>query len=98
VIAVHGGGAVETVQEGVTGVFFSGGPDELATAVLDFDDRAVDPADCVANADRFNLAVFQQALPREVELAMTASPGALGAERQVPRARRGRRALTRRPA
>jgi glycosyltransferase involved in cell wall biosynthesis len=98
VIAVHGGGAVETVQEGVTGVFFSGGPDELATAVLEFDDRAVDPADCVANADRFNLAVFQQALPREVERAMTASPGALGAERQVPRARRGRRALTRRPA
>ncbi len=94
VIAARGGGALETVQEGVTGAFYEGGPDELATAVLEFDDRAVDPADCVANAERFNTAVFERALPREVELAMTAPANG---ERTAARVRRGRIALTRRP-
>ncbi len=66
VIAVRNGGTLETVNQGRTGCFWSGGPEELAAAVAGFDDRAVDPAECVANAARFDTAVFQEALPREV--------------------------------
>jgi glycosyltransferase involved in cell wall biosynthesis len=99
VIAAHGGGALETVVEGSTGAFFDGGPDELATTVLEFDDRGVDPQACVANAGRFTSEVFAKALPREVERAVAAaSSGVPSVERAVaPRARRGRRTLTRRP-
>jgi glycosyltransferase involved in cell wall biosynthesis len=99
VIAAHGGGALETVVEGSTGAFFDGGPDELATTVLEFDDRGVDPEACVANAGRFTSEVFAKALPREVERAVAAaSSGVPSVERAVaPRARRGRRTLTRRP-
>ena len=43
VIARRGGGALETVVDGVTGCFWAGGPSELAQAVLDFDDAAIDP-------------------------------------------------------
>ena len=42
VIARRGGGALETIVDGVTGCFWSGGPDELARAILAFDDGAVD--------------------------------------------------------
>ena len=93
VIATRGGGALETVREGETGAFFDGGPDELASALLEFDDRGVDPQACVANAARFTSAVFARALPREVDRAMGAQTG----ERPAVRARRGRRTLTRRP-
>ena len=62
--------------------------------MLEFDDRCVDPADCVANAKRFDTAVFERALPREVERAMTAPANG---ERTAARVRRGRIALTRRP-
>src|SRR6202035_2033910 len=41
VIARSGGGALETVVDGVTGCFWSGGPEELARAILEFDDAAV---------------------------------------------------------
>jgi glycosyltransferase involved in cell wall biosynthesis len=73
VISVRGGGALETVEEGVTGTFWEGGADELAAAVAGFDDRAVDPAACVANAKRFDEAVFREALPREVRRAVEES-------------------------
>ena len=43
VIALRGGGALETVLEGVTGRFWDGGADELAAAVVGFDADAVDP-------------------------------------------------------
>ncbi len=67
VIAVRSGGTLETVRQGVTGCFWSGGPEELAAAVAGFDDGAVDPLACVENAARFDTSVFQRALPREVE-------------------------------
>jgi len=70
VISVRGGGALETVEEGVTGTFWEGGADELAAAVAGFDDRAVDPAECVANAKRFDEAVFRETLPQEVRRAL----------------------------
>ena len=43
VIARRGGGALETIVDGVTGCFWSGGPDELSRAILAFDDGAIDP-------------------------------------------------------
>ena len=70
VIAVRGGGTLETVVDGVTGCFWSGGADELAAAVAGFDDAAVDPADCVRNAARFDTSVFKRDLPRQVESAL----------------------------
>ncbi len=69
VISVRRGGALETVHEGVTGAFWEGGPDDLAATVASFDDRAVNPQDCVDNAERFSEAVFARALPREVAAA-----------------------------
>jgi glycosyltransferase involved in cell wall biosynthesis len=69
VIARRAGGALETVVEGVTGCFWSGGPDELAAAVRAFDDGAVDPQACVRNAARFDAAVFRRRMRAEVERA-----------------------------
>jgi glycosyltransferase involved in cell wall biosynthesis len=69
VISVGAGGALETVVEGETGIFWSGGPDELARAVTGFDPDAVDPAACVRSAERFSLGRFRKRLPAEVRLA-----------------------------
>jgi glycosyltransferase involved in cell wall biosynthesis len=69
VIARRGGGALETVVDGVTGSFFAGGPDQLAEAVRRFDDAAIDPADCRRNADLFDSSNFRRGIRAEVELA-----------------------------
>jgi glycosyltransferase involved in cell wall biosynthesis len=69
VIAKRGGGALETVVDGVTGCFWSGGPDELAAAVLQFDDRLIDPQDCVTNAQRFDAETFRRGMMREIRAA-----------------------------
>lgn len=69
-IAPSRGGALETVVDGVTGRLWDGGAAELADAVRKFDDRAVDPAACVENAQRFDTSVFNVAFPREVERAI----------------------------
>lgn len=69
VIARRGGGALETIVDGVTGCFWWGGPDELAAAVLRFEDGAVDPQACVRNAARFDAAVFRRRMRSEVERA-----------------------------
>jgi glycosyltransferase involved in cell wall biosynthesis len=95
VISVRGGGALETVKEGVTGAFWGGGADELAAAVAAFDDGAVDPEECRESAARFDQSVFRQALPREVERALA---GESAAERRLPpghATRRTRRGLAR---
>jgi glycosyltransferase involved in cell wall biosynthesis len=69
VIARRGGGALETVVEGVTGCFWSGGPAELATAVLEFDADEVDQQACAGNAARFDAGVFRRRMLAEVEAA-----------------------------
>jgi glycosyltransferase involved in cell wall biosynthesis len=69
VIARRGGGALETIVEGATGCFWSGGPDELAQAVLEFDDGAVDPEVCVRNAARFDRTRFRAGMTAEVARA-----------------------------
>jgi glycosyltransferase involved in cell wall biosynthesis len=60
VIALREGGALETVVEGTTGVFYdTPDADVLAAAVAAVDVRAFDPAACVANAQRFDVARFR---------------------------------------
>jgi len=70
VISVGAGGALETVIEGETGMFWNGGPDELARAVTGFDADAIDPQACVQSAERFSLERFRARMPREVERAL----------------------------
>ncbi len=67
VIARRGGGALETIIDGVTGCFWAGGARELADAVLAFDDAAVDPEACVGNAARFDAQVFRRRMLAEVQ-------------------------------
>jgi glycosyltransferase involved in cell wall biosynthesis len=73
VIARRGGGSLETVIDGVTGGFWSGGPEELAKVVLRFDDAAVDPAACTRNAARFEVGRFRCELLAEIAAARTSS-------------------------
>ncbi len=82
VIARRGGGALETVDDGVTGRFFSGGARELAEAVASFDDAAIDPQACVSNAARFDVATFRLGIEAEVEAAFADNYRPQGAERQ----------------
>ncbi len=61
VIAYGAGGALDTVIEGQTGVFFhEQTPEALAEAVLAFDATAVDPQTCLENAVRFDVEVFKR--------------------------------------
>jgi glycosyltransferase involved in cell wall biosynthesis len=88
VIALNDGGVRETVVDGVTGAFFDGpDPAALAETVVSFDALAVDPAACVANAQRFDSAQFRRGLEAVVDRALDGS----GA-RRVPRRRPPRRA------
>jgi glycosyltransferase involved in cell wall biosynthesis len=69
VIAKRGGGALETVVDGVTGCFWAGGPNELASAVAGFDDAAIDPQACVRNSKRFDIETFRRGMMKEVRAA-----------------------------
>ena len=69
VIARAAGGALETVIDGETGRFWSGGAEDLARAVLEFDDAAIDPAACRLQADRFSRERFRQRMLGEVRAA-----------------------------
>jgi glycosyltransferase involved in cell wall biosynthesis len=63
VIALAEGGVRETVQEGLTGTFYDEPTSEaLADAVTRFDTLAIDPAACVANADRFDVSHFRHGI------------------------------------
>jgi glycosyltransferase involved in cell wall biosynthesis len=85
VLAVQAGGTCETVIDGVTGQFWSGGPDALADAVVSFDPDSIDPAACVENAERFARAAFAEALPREVAEALADARQADGIGRRTAR-------------
>jgi glycosyltransferase involved in cell wall biosynthesis len=82
VIARRGGGALETVVEGATGCFWSGGPRELADAVLGFDTDEVDQQACVGNAARFDATVFRRRMLAEVQAAAADGSHPSGGERQ----------------
>ena len=82
VIARRGGGALETIVDGVTGCFWSGGSQELVDAILGFDDAAVDQQDCVRNAARFDKSSFRRGLRAEVQAAYNTAAPPRGRERQ----------------
>jgi glycosyltransferase involved in cell wall biosynthesis len=68
VIAYAGGGALDTVVEGVTGAFFhEQTPESLAAAVRRFDDTAFDPAAIQAHAERFDVRKFKAHLQAFIE-------------------------------
>ncbi len=68
VIAYRGGGALDTVVEGETGLFFDQQTVEsLAAALRHFDEVTFDPARCRANAERFSREVFDRALAAAVK-------------------------------
>jgi glycosyltransferase involved in cell wall biosynthesis len=81
VIARRGGGALETIVEGMTGCFWTGGADELAQAVLEFDDAAVDPTACTRNAARFDGARFRAGMTAEIARARSSRARLFGSER-----------------
>jgi glycosyltransferase involved in cell wall biosynthesis len=94
VIARRGGGALETIIDGVTGCFWEGGSRELATAILQFDDERIDPQACVRNAQRFDTTQFQQALLDQIQTACDDRTQTQTPDRQPPaRPRFGPRAL-----
>ncbi len=63
VIAFAGGGALETIAEGVTGTFFrEPTADSLAAAIAAFDHRQFDPWTVRRHAENFSTSVFQQQL------------------------------------
>jgi glycosyltransferase involved in cell wall biosynthesis len=71
VIALREGGVQETVEEGATGAFFDVcTPEAIAEAVHDFDVLAVDPAACVASAERFGRAEFAARLGAVIDAAL----------------------------
>jgi glycosyltransferase involved in cell wall biosynthesis len=88
VIARRAGGALETVQPGVTGCLWSGGAVELARAVASFDDAAIDPQACVQNAARFGPANFRDGMLREVAAARSSGSRPHTGARQPLRATR----------
>ncbi|MBC7263830.1 MAG: glycosyltransferase [Chloroflexi bacterium] len=68
VIAYAGGGALETVQSGVTGTFFyPQTADALAEAVASFDETRYNPIEIRRNAENFDVSVFQQRFREFVE-------------------------------
>jgi glycosyltransferase involved in cell wall biosynthesis len=68
VIAYAGGGALDTVVEGVTGTLFrEHTPEALASAVYRFDEMAFDPEAIRTHARRFDAAVFKAQLQEFIE-------------------------------
>jgi glycosyltransferase involved in cell wall biosynthesis len=95
VIALAEGGVTESVLEGRTGVFYENAtPEALAAVVGAFDPLSVDPAACVANAQRFGVDAFARDIRANVEQALAAGPNPRGDRRRPARglALAGRRA------
>jgi glycosyltransferase involved in cell wall biosynthesis len=68
VIAFAGGGALDTVVEGVTGAFFhEQTPESLREAVSRFDQMTFDPAVIQRHARQFGTAVFKEQLAALIE-------------------------------
>jgi len=68
VIAYAGGGALDTVIEGKTGLFFrEQTADALIQAVQSFNPADFDPSDCRARAEEFSRSAFQQRIKAFVE-------------------------------
>jgi hypothetical protein len=66
---------------------WDGGVADLIKVVEGFDVDVVDPAACVANAERFDTEVFKRAFPREVERALNEYEHRGAEHRPAPRTR-----------
>jgi glycosyltransferase involved in cell wall biosynthesis len=98
VIAFSDGGARETVLEGRTGTLYSPNDAEaLAEAVNGFDDEAADPADCVAQAERFTTDRFRDGLTAVVEEVLSGERPPRPDQRIERRLRRRARRVSRAP-
>lgn len=74
VIAFAGGGALDTVVEGVTGVFFDAPtPESLAEAVRRFEEMRFDPRAIRRHAEQFDKRVFQEKIKKIAERAWEAA-------------------------
>lgn len=74
VIAAAAGGALETVLDGRTGRLVAlDDVDAFAQAIAGLDRLAFEPADAVANAERFSVAAFKRALSEQVRRALDAA-------------------------
>lgn len=68
VVAYGAGGALETVVEGQTGVFFAEQTVEsLADAIVRLEESSIDPGTCRANAARFGAVHFRAGLGAELD-------------------------------
>jgi glycosyltransferase involved in cell wall biosynthesis len=71
VIAFGNGGALESIREGETGLFFREATVEALTAAIRaFDGRTWSASLCRANAQRFSKEVFLAGIDEEIELAL----------------------------
>jgi len=88
VIALAEGGVRETVREGETGTFYEeASVDALCEAIVRFDAMSIDPAACVANAERFDVGHFRHQMNHVINETLVGDRSALGAR---PRPRRAR--------
>ena len=68
VIAYGKGGALETVIDGETGIFFKEPTaDSLAEAIQEFEGRGFDPRKCRDRAERFSRGKFEENIKRHTE-------------------------------
>lgn len=78
VIAYRGGGALETVQEGETGVFFDEQTlESLAGALRSFDGAKFDPQKIRAHALKFDRKIFKENIKEFIEKALADFRGKL---------------------
>jgi glycosyltransferase involved in cell wall biosynthesis len=80
VVAFRGGGATETIVDGLNGVFFDQPtPESLAAAILRLEGTAWDAAAIRSHAAGFDAAIFRQRIRRFVDEALAAATiGELG--------------------
>jgi glycosyltransferase involved in cell wall biosynthesis len=76
VLAYGRGGALDTVVNGETGLFFDAqSVDTLAEAMLRFEATAWDPAACRRNAERFDAAHFRRRMRRVIAEQLAGASG-----------------------
>ena len=87
-IAYRAGGAIETVIDGVTGVFFDAQtPEALMDAVLRFEQQSWDPQVIRQHAEGFSIEVFRQKFAkflRRIGTPLEELAGSEGPENTVP--------------
>ena len=78
VIAFRAGGALETVVEGKTGIFFDvQNAESMIAAVKELRRAAISPLDCRANAERFSASIFRRNLSNALKRYGVSMPDSL---------------------